>query len=110
MLRETSLVIVSLHSPKEQVWGVVESLSTMGVILRAININSFEDWARQVARGEEITIGLVSTFFPMHRIEKIFADEDIGAVKSYATQFQELVGMSIEAYLESQRPESGFTH
>jgi hypothetical protein len=35
----------------------------------------------------------------MSRIERIFLDEQVGAVESYAQRFQRRVGLSVEEYL-----------
>ena len=103
MIEENSTVIVNLHSPKEQFWGILKSITPMGVTLMAINIKSFDDWINQVARKGEQSIGLVTVFFPMQRVERVFKDEDVGMVKSLASQFLAKVGISIEEYLESDR-------
>ena len=44
-----SVVIVNLVNPKEKFFGVLMSLSAAGVTLHGINIDSFEDWLRQIA-------------------------------------------------------------
>ena len=96
---ESSLVIVNLINPKEKFFGVLTSLSPAGVTLRAINLDSFEDWIRQIARDEEPNIDVLAMFFPLFRVERIFLDEPSGAIKSYAQRFQEVVGSPIREYL-----------
>ncbi|MBI4167300.1 MAG: hypothetical protein HY508_16370, partial [Acidobacteria bacterium] len=66
-----SIVILSLSSPKEKIWGQLVSLTSAGVSIRGIDINSFDDFVRQVINQEENTVGLASVFFPMHRVERI---------------------------------------
>lgn len=110
MIPEHSVVVVKLHSPKEQYWGLLKSITTMGVTVEGINIDSFEDWVRQVAREEEMSIGMMTMFFPQHRIEKVFVDEDMGIVRSFATQFREAVGMSVEEYVLGKGCDSPITH
>ena len=100
MIPDGSLVIINLHSPKEQFWGTLLSITPMGVTAKAININSFEDWVHQVAKGEEKTIDLIMMFFPMHRVDRVFMDEDVGAVESMSSRFARLVGISVENYLD----------
>jgi hypothetical protein len=92
------IVVLYLHSPKERIWGQIKSLNEIGVTLRGIDINSFEDWCRQIAKGEE-GIGLTTTLYPIYRIEKIIIDEEISGLQSLRDKFQELVGISIENYL-----------
>ena len=95
----SSLVIVNLINPKEKFFGVLTALSSAGVTLRAINLDSFEDWIRQIARDEEANLDLLLMFFPMFRVERIFLDEPSGAIKSYSQRFEEVVGSSIRQYL-----------
>jgi len=94
-------VILHLTGPKEQFWGRLIELGPMGVTLRGISLNSFEDWARQVGRREEKTMDVVAVFFPMHRIEKIFQDEDMGVVPSYTRRFKDLAGMEAVDYYQN---------
>lgn len=94
-----SLVIVNLINPKEKFFGVLRALSAAGVTMRAINLDSFDDWIRQLARGEEEEIVMITMFVPLFRVERIFLDEPAGAIKSYAQRFEEVVGMSVSNYL-----------
>ena len=43
-----SIVIVSLHSPKEKIWGRLHSLTPAGVTIQGIDLNAFDDWVRQI--------------------------------------------------------------
>src|SRR5436305_10921254 len=94
-----SLVIVNLINPKEKFFGVLTSLSAAGVTLRAINLDSFEDWIRQIAHEDEPDIDVLAMFFPLFRVERIFLDEPSGSIKSYSQRFEEVVGSPIRQYL-----------
>ena len=94
-----AIVIVNLVNPKEKFWGVLMALSSAGLTIRGINLDSFEDWMRQIGHGEEPTIGLVTMFVPLFRLERIFLDETVGAIKSYSEYFNEVVGIRPEEYL-----------
>ena len=96
-----ALVIVNLVNPKEKFFGVLRALSAAGVTMRAINLDSFEDWLRQIAREDEPNLGLITMLVPLFRVERIFLDEPSGAIKSYAQRFEDVVGMTIEEYLGS---------
>lgn len=96
---EQSLVIVNLVNPKEKFFGVLRALSAAGVTMRAINLDSFDDWIRQVARGEEQDIVMITMFAPLFRVERIFLDEPAGAIPSYAQRFEKAVGMTVAEYL-----------
>lgn len=105
-LPHRSMVILNLVNPKEKFWGVLESLSPVGVTLRGINLDSFDDWVHQVAKDEDATLDLVTMFVPLFRVERIFLDEPVGAVKSYAQVFEETVGVSLHEFLGFKTPEN----
>jgi hypothetical protein len=98
-----SIVIVTLSSPKEKIWGQLIALSSAGITMRGIDINSFDDFIRQVVRQEEDTVGLATVFFPMHRVERIASDEPSGSLPSLSDQFYKKVGVTIEEYLGINR-------
>ena len=77
-----SLVIVNLINPKEKFFGVLGSLSAAGITVRAVNLDSFDDWIRQLASDESPDFDLMTMFFPLFRVERIFVDEPSGAIKS----------------------------
>jgi hypothetical protein len=97
----SSLVIVNLVTPKEKFFGVLRALSPAGATIRAINLESFDDWARQIARDEEPNLDAVTMFVPLFRVERIFLDEPAGAIKSYSQRFEDVVGRSVREYLEA---------
>src|SRR5688572_33192451 len=88
----TSLVIVNLVNPKEKFFGVLRSLSAAGVTMRAMNLDSFDDWIHQIARGEESELEMVTMFVPLFRVERIFVDEPAGAIRSYSQRFGDVTG------------------
>src|SRR6185369_9828354 len=97
---ESSLVIVNLVNPKEKFFGVLGSLSAAGITMRAINLDSFEDWIRQLAHAEEEPdITMITMFIPLFRVERIFLDEPAGAIKSYGERFEDVVGVPVRKYL-----------
>jgi len=96
---DRALVIVNLVNPKEKFFGVLRALSAAGVTMQAINLDSFDDWVRQIAREDEASLDLVTMFVPLFRVERIFLDEPSGAIKSYAQRFEDIVGMSVNQYL-----------
>jgi hypothetical protein len=96
-----AIVILHLHNPTEKFWGVLERLSEHGVILRGLNLSSFDDWIAQAAAGDDEppSIGLATMFVPMIRVERLFLDEQVGAVESYCQRFERRVGQSVYGYL-----------
>jgi len=95
----SSLVVANLVNPKEKFFGILLSLSAAGVTLRGINLDSFDDWIRQLARSEESNIDLMTMFIPLFRVERIFLDEPAGTIPSLSQRFEEVVGMSVEKHL-----------
>jgi hypothetical protein len=94
-----SIVVVSLHSPKERLWGELVDISNAGVTVRGIDLGSFDDFVSQVLHPEGDRIGLPTLFFPMLRIERIALDEPRGSIPSMAEMFAKKVGRSLEDYL-----------
>ncbi len=95
-----ALVIANLVNPKEKFFGVLRALSPAGMTIRAMNLDSFDDWIHQIARAEEAELEMVTMFVPLFRVERIFLDEPAGAVKSYSQRFEQVVGQSVRDYLE----------
>jgi hypothetical protein len=94
-----SIVVVSLHSPKERVWGELVDISQAGVTMRGIDLGSFDDFVIQVKNPEGDRVGLATLFFPMVRIERIALDEARGSIPSLAAMFEKKVGRSLADYL-----------
>lgn len=94
------LVLVHLVNPTEKFWGVLVDLGVAGVTLRGIGVSSFDDWVAQAARAEDRpTLDLTTMFVPLFRVERIFRDEAVGEVESYARRFEKRVGRAVEEYL-----------
>jgi len=100
-----SIVIVSLVSPKEKVWGQILLLEPQGITVRGIDLGSFDDFIRQVIQQEETAVGLNTVFFPMHRVERIIVDEPSGSIPSLSQRFHAKVGMTIQEYLGIDTPQ-----
>ncbi|HVB59522.1 MAG TPA: hypothetical protein VNE63_24200 [Candidatus Acidoferrales bacterium] len=94
-----SIVVVSLHSPKERVWGELIDMSSAGVTVRGIDLGGFDDFISQVLHPEGDRIGLPTLFFPMLRVERIALDEARGSVPSMAEMFEKKIGRSLANYL-----------
>jgi hypothetical protein len=94
-----SIVVVSLHTPKEKVWGELLAIHPAGITMRGIDLNSFDHFIRQINEPEGERTGLPTVFFPMNRVERIALDESSGAIPSMAELFSRKVGRSIADYL-----------
>lgn len=98
-LQPNSIILLSLHSPKEKIWGQLVSLHAAGVTVRGIDLNSFDDFIRQVLDPDGERIGLSTLFFPMQRVERLALDEPHGSIPSMAERFEQKVGRSLGDYL-----------
>ncbi len=94
-----SIVVVSLHTPKEKVWGELLAIHPAGITLRGIDLNSFDHFVRQINEPDGERVGLPTIFFPMNRIERISLDESSGSIPSMAELFARKVGRSLAEYL-----------
>lgn len=94
-----SIVIVSLHSPKEKVWGELLAINPSGVTLRGIDLNSFDHFIRQMNEPDGERVGFPTVFFPMHRVERVALDEPSGSIPSMNELFARKLGRSLKEYL-----------
>jgi hypothetical protein len=94
-LRPGVAVLVFLREPKERMWGRLVEMRAEGVIIRGLDLATFDDWLQQEARGSDELIGPTTAFYPMHRIERLEIDETIGPVVSCSDRFEAGVGRSV---------------
>jgi hypothetical protein len=99
-MRPNSIVVVSLQSPREQFLGRLIDISVAGVTIRGIDLNAFEDWMTHIREHEENGVQPATTFFPLHRIEKITVDEALGSIPSLSETFLLKVGKTVTEHLE----------
>jgi hypothetical protein len=99
-----SIVIVSLMAPKDKIWGQLLALRDAGITVRGIELDSFDDFIRQIVNQEEATVGLATVFYPMHRVERVAWDEPSGTLPSLSDRFQARVGITIQEYLGIETP------
>jgi len=95
-----SIVIVNLQNPKEKVFGKLVAMSSSGITVRGMDVNSFNDWMYQYSQNEpKIVITPTTIFFPMHRVVSCYLDEDMGEVPSLSSEFMKKTQKGIEAVL-----------
>lgn len=99
MLEPHSIIVVSLHTPKERLWGELLDINSSGVTVRGVNVESFDEFVRQARDPEGESLGLPTLFFPMTRVERLALDERRGSVPSLADLFEQKVGCTLGAYL-----------
>lgn len=96
-----AVVLVTLLSPREKFWGAILSLAPSGLALRGISLVSFEDFAAQLRLGEGAHP--LTLFFPMHRVERIELDVDLGDVPSLSHRFEQITGIPAARLLAAER-------
>jgi hypothetical protein len=94
-----SIIVVSLHSPKEKFWGELLVLNQAGITVRGIDLNSFDHFVRAINEPDGERVGFPTIFFPMNRVERISLDESTGSIPSMAELFQRKIGRSLSEYL-----------
>lgn len=92
-------VLVHLVNPREKYWGILKELSPAGATLRGLTLDGFEGWMREITHKEPVSFLPSTVFFPLHRVERIFADETAGEVLSLAERFRRQVGEEARYYL-----------
>lgn len=95
--RAGAVVLVTLNTPREKFWGAVMDINPAGVSIRGLDLNSFDDFARQLRAGESATPGLV--FFPMQRVERMELDARNGDIPSLRERLEEKTGVDVAAML-----------
>ncbi|MGB8492851.1 MAG: hypothetical protein WCE53_00470 [Candidatus Acidiferrum sp.] len=98
-MKPDSIVIISLHSPKEKIWGILFDINPSGVTIRGIDLNSFDHFVSQINQLDAERVGLPTVFFPMTRIERISLDEPSGSIPSMAEIFERKIGRTLTDYL-----------
>ncbi len=92
---EGSMVLLTLHSPRQKFFGVLLRLAVAGVEVRAVPLEGLEDLARQIRAGERASLSTL--FFPMHRVERMELDAADGELPSLAENFAAKAGCGVEA-------------
>jgi hypothetical protein len=87
-----SVVLVTLNNPREKYWGAVIAVTPAGVALRGVDLNSFDDFIRQLNQGDDVTPHTV--FFPMHRVERMELDTRNGGIPALQDRFESKTGRS----------------
>ena len=96
-----SIVIANLGSPRQRFFGKLLEITPAGITVRGVDLDAFEDWINHIAAGEESGVQATTTFFPLHRLEKMILDERLGAIPSLSNAFLTKIGTEIEEYLEN---------
>ena len=94
-----TVVVAYLREPQEKVWGVLRTVEPTGFVIQGIPLSSFDDWVSGVLSETGPSIGLSTIFYPLHRLEKILLDENVGGVPSLQELFHRRVGFTVQEHL-----------
>ena len=92
-----SFVVLTLHSPKEKIWGEMVALNSAGITIRGVDLNIFDELLRQAIHGEG-GVGLSTVFYPMYRVERMMMDEGSPDVPSLSDRFARRLGVTVQEY------------
>ena len=90
-----AVVLVTLNHPREKYWGAVQAITPAGLALRGVDLNSFEDFIRQLNAGDDVAPHTV--FFPMHRVERMEIDARNAEIPSMQERFETKTRRSCQA-------------
>ncbi len=93
-----ALVLITRNTPREKFWGALLEISPAGLSVRGVDLNSLEDFARQLRGGDAVTPAAV--FFPMHRVERMELDVRSGEIPSLTERFEAKSGRSATTLFE----------
>ncbi|MCG8456288.1 MAG: hypothetical protein MI919_08400 [Holophagales bacterium] len=106
-----AVILLHLVEPAEKYWGQLQQLTPAGITIRAVNLESFEDWLRSLSYGEEAAgLGLATIFFPLRRVERMFLDEPVGQIESLSQMLERRVGKPVEEILGIRGADTELTH
>lgn len=88
------VVVAVLQNPREKVLGILGKISPAGVFLRAIDIEYFEEWTSAIKNGEP-HLPMQDCFYPLWRIERIYADTGNRDLPSMSKQFRLRTGKEL---------------
>ena len=98
-----SVVVLYLGTPREQVFGVVLSINAWGFVVRGITLGAVDDWLRGLGPGDaEGEFDLATTFYPMHRVEKVVLDEPAVGGLSIQERFHQRTGRDIGDHVQGR--------
>jgi len=97
-----AVVIAYLQDPKERMFGILFDLNPCGLTIRGLDLAFFDDWMHQEASREEKQITPLTRFYPMHRIQRVELDENIGMIPGLSRRFAQEVGQELIEALSSE--------
>jgi hypothetical protein len=104
-VKSGDFVLVHLSNPREKFWGILKERDVTGLVVRGLTLEGFEGWMREIVHKEPPSFFPATVFFPLIRVERVFADETQGDVMSFSERFLRAVGEDARYYLTPVREE-----
>ena len=73
IMKVDSIVVMNLTAPTQRFFGRLIDLNPSGITIRGVDLDAFDDWMDNIATDEESGVKPTTTFFPLHRVEKMVA-------------------------------------
>lgn len=86
------LVVLVAVNPRERLWGRLVGLESAGVVIRGMELGSWEANLALIRQGQGEHVSLGTRFVPMHRVESLYADETVAGAPSMAELFRKGTG------------------
>ncbi len=103
-------VILTLGDPREQVFGMLLEIGAAGIVVRGLSVSSVDDWLRELDGGPEAIaggVGLSTTFYPMHRVERMSLDEPSYGAPPIHERFRQRMRLSFADFIRDEGSASG---
>ena len=82
------LVVLVAVNPRERVWGRLVGLESAGVVIRGMELGSWDENLALVRQGQAQHVSVGTRFVPMHRVESLYLDETVAGAPSMAELFR----------------------
>lgn len=102
-------VVIYLGSPREQVFGMLLEMNASGVVVRGLSVGSVDDWLRELNPDwaeASAGYGLATTFYPMHRVEKLSLDEPSFGAPPIHERFLQRTGFTFAEFIRREEEDS----
>jgi len=91
--------VVYLNGPREKYWGILYRNTSVGIWLTGTDLSTVQDWLDRGGPADDPLPLLTTTFFPMHRVEKIALDEGTRSVASIRDALMARLGNAVAELL-----------
>ena len=98
------LVVLVAVNPRERVWGRIIGLEAAGVVIRGMELGSWDENLATIRQGAPEHVSVGTRFVPMHRVESLYLDESIAGAPSMAELFRKNTGLEALDFLADPEP------